>query len=248
MERNWFSSMNIDLKLITQWLDDNGLVINPTKTEFMIIGTHQRLRRFQTLDLYLNDHKIKKVDSSKYLGVILDSNLTWTPHVDKLYRKASGRIGVLRRIRQSINTQTAKLVYNTTIQPILDYCDVVWGNCNLASSTKLQRLQNRSARIVLGTCQSIPSEDLLKWLNWVELEKRRKLHKAKLWHRLQNEQMEGVNISIVRHEEVHSYNTRHKNEFKLPKPKTESMKRTFLYSGAKLWNSLSDDVKVSFET
>jgi hypothetical protein len=118
-------SLNIDLKLITQWLDDNGLVINPTKTEFMVIGTHQRLRRFQVLDLYLNDHKIKKVDSSKYLGVILDSNLTWTPHVDKLYRKASGRIGVLRTIRRSINTQTAKLVYNTTIQPILDDCDVV---------------------------------------------------------------------------------------------------------------------------
>ena len=102
--------------------------------------------------------------------------------------------------------------------------------------------------IVLGTHQSIPSEDLLKRLNWVELEERRKLHKAKLWHRLQNEKMEGVNISIVRHEEVHSYNTRHKNDFKLPKPKTESMKRTFLYSGAKLWNSLLDDVKVSFET
>ena len=45
IERN----LNADLKLISQWLENNGLVINPTKTEFMLIGTHQKLRRFQPL-------------------------------------------------------------------------------------------------------------------------------------------------------------------------------------------------------
>ena len=243
IERN----LNADLKLISQWLENNGLVINPTKTEFMIIGTHQKLRRFQPLELYLNNHIITKVETSKYLGVTLDSNLTWTPHVDKLYSKASSRIGVLRRIRPFLDISTAKLVYSTTILPILDYCDVVWDNCNVTSSQKLQRLQNRSARIIMGTHVMTSSEVLLKQLNWDKLEERRKLHKARLWFRLQNNKMEGVNISLTCHKDVHNYNTRHKNDLKLPKPKTECLKRSFIYSGAKLWNSLSDDVKITFK-
>ena len=78
-------NLNADLKLISQWLENNGLVINSTKTEFMLIGTHQKLRRFQPLELYLNNHIITKVETSKYLGFTLDSNLTWTSHVDKLH-------------------------------------------------------------------------------------------------------------------------------------------------------------------
>ena len=76
--------------------------------------------------------------------VTLDSNLTWTSHVDKLH------IGVLRRIRPFLDISTDKLVYSATILPILDYCDVVWDNCNVTSTQKLQRLQNRSARIIMG--------------------------------------------------------------------------------------------------
>ena len=52
IERN----LNADLKLISQWLiENNGLDINPTKTEFMLIGTHHKLRRFQPLELYLDN-------------------------------------------------------------------------------------------------------------------------------------------------------------------------------------------------
>ena len=87
---------------------------------------------------------ITKVETLKYFGVTLDSNLTWTSHVDKLH------IGVLRRIRPFLDISTAKLVYSATILPILDYCDVVWDNCNVTSTQKLQRLQNRSARIIMG--------------------------------------------------------------------------------------------------
>ena len=66
IERN----LNADLKLISQWLiENNGLDINPTKTEFMLIGTHQKLRRFQPLELYLDNHIITKVETSKYLAL-----------------------------------------------------------------------------------------------------------------------------------------------------------------------------------
>ena len=140
---------------------------------------------------------------------------------------------------------SSSLLKAETILPILDYCDVVWDNCNVTSTQKLQRLQNRSAlRIIMGAHFMTSS---VKTLNWDKLEERRKLHKAKLWFRLQNNKMEGVDISLSCHKNVHNYNTRHKNDFKLPKPKTECLKRSFIYSGAKLWNSLSDDVKLSFK-
>lgn len=139
------------------------------------------------------------------------------------------------------------IVYSTTILPIFDYCDVVWGNCNLTSRSKLQGLQKRSARIILGTQSTASSEALLKQLNWIKLEERRKLHKAKLWSRLENHKAEGVNINLICHKDVHNYNTRNKNNFILPKPRTECLKRSFIYSGGKLWNSLTDSTKQSFK-
>ena len=135
--------LNVDLKLISEWLEVNGFVLNPTKTEFILMGTSQKLRYLQPIQIYLDSHIIARVETSKYLGVTLDVNLprwSWTSHVDKLNSKVSSRIGVLKRIRPFLDVPMAKPLYNTTILPLFDYCDVAWDSCNVTSSAKLQRL------------------------------------------------------------------------------------------------------------
>ena len=101
----------------------------------------------------------------KYLGVTVDCNISWAPHVhDKVCKKASSRIGISKRIIPYLSKPTAKLVYNNTIAPIFDYCEVVWDTCSDTSATKVQQLQNRAARQILGVNNGTPSDSALSQL------------------------------------------------------------------------------------
>ena len=62
------------------------------------------------------------------------------------------------------------------MQPYFDYCDIVWGDCSKTRADKLQKLQNRAARIITRADYSIRSSDVLNSLEWSNLEERRKRH------------------------------------------------------------------------
>ena len=62
-----------DLKNVCDWLSTNKLSLNTEKTEYMIIGSHQRIRSIETEPaIYLGANKIKRVKSTKSLGLMLD--------------------------------------------------------------------------------------------------------------------------------------------------------------------------------
>ena len=87
------------------------------------------------------------------------------------------------------------------------------------------------------------SEKILTELKWYKLEKRRHLHKATLMYKCLYKESEGVNVTFVRRMDRHNYNTGNRENFVLPKPKKNNLKRTFRYSSAQIWNLLPHDVK-----
>ena len=88
--------MNIDLQFLRNWLIANRLTLNVLKNEFMLVGSRQRAATLtQELDLSLNGIWLKRVNSSKCLGVELDEFLTWDAHISSVSKKLSSGIGVL---------------------------------------------------------------------------------------------------------------------------------------------------------
>ena len=70
--------MNDDLTKITEQLSANKITLNKFKTEFLLIGSRQRLNTFNGLPSFTIDgNSIKQVEFTKYFGVYLDENLTW---------------------------------------------------------------------------------------------------------------------------------------------------------------------------
>ena len=92
-----------DLANLSLWIQSNGLALNIKKTEYMVVGSHQRLKLLPAIDLRLNNVSIAKVSTYKYLGVVLDSNISWSAHSDYICKKASSRIGLLTRTRPFIS-------------------------------------------------------------------------------------------------------------------------------------------------
>ena len=99
----------------------------------MLIGTPKRLANYKHLEdefkLDIDGENVEIVSKFKYLGIWIDNKLNWESHLDYMCSKISQRLGVLKRVRPYINLDTAKMLYNATVLPIMEYNCVIWSNC-----------------------------------------------------------------------------------------------------------------------
>ena len=123
------SSLSHDLEKLSKWLVCNRLTLNATKTEFMVIGSRQRLSTLSdTLELSIGNVPIEQVSTVKSLGIHIDENLSWHFHIDKLCKKIAFAIGAIKRVKPFVPQSTLLNVYNSLVQSHFDYCSLVWGN------------------------------------------------------------------------------------------------------------------------
>ena len=134
--------------------------------------------------------------------------------------------------------QTAIQIYNAFIIPHFDYCSPVWDFLSGYLSDKLQKLQNRAARVITKSPFDTSSNHLLSTLDWERLFLRRKKQKALMMFKTMNGLAPDYLQSLF--SQRHSvYNLRDsEGKLTLPKPNTNYLKRSFSHSGAMLWNNL----------
>ena len=76
------------MKSPSDWLTTNNLSLNIVKTEFMVVGSRQRIKTLNNeIDIEINGNMVNQVTSVKSLGVHLDNHRIWSEHTDKLYVK-----------------------------------------------------------------------------------------------------------------------------------------------------------------
>ena len=140
----------IDLDRIRIWLAANKLTLNTAKREFLLIGSRQILSTLERNPIIdINQlFPIKQVSTSKSLGGHIDGSLSWDCQINEISKKIASGISAIKRIRYFLPFEILLNVYNSLVQPHFDYCNVVWGNCSKNLSSKLQRLQNRAARVI----------------------------------------------------------------------------------------------------
>ena len=136
------------------------------KTECVLFGTQQRIASATLSDgpfsLFLGDKPTDQAQHYKYLGVLIDANLSFKQHVDKILVKISKRIGVLGGIRNNLTVDAANKVYQPLVLPVMDYCDVAWSSVGKIERDKLDRAKRRAAKIVLKTKDSDAEKNLIK--------------------------------------------------------------------------------------
>ena len=94
------SVINSELESLKTWLITNKLSLNLAKTEFMTIGSRQRITvTYDNMAIKLDGSEINKVETVKSLGVHIDKHLSWSVHIEKITKKIASAIGALKRIR-----------------------------------------------------------------------------------------------------------------------------------------------------
>ena len=181
--------------------------------------------------IQLHGSDIKRVRSICYEGVILDEHLSWKEHVSKVFTKVSERLGLLGRIRVCL-VLPVLCYHSCAISPVI----ITWGELSVECKIRLQRVQNRAARIIVrrdSTCEA------LKILGWSNLETIRKRNKSILVYKCLNNLIPQYLSDYFRwNHSFHSYNTRRRENIH-----PSRLKLSFRYSGTILFNSLPETYK-----
>jgi hypothetical protein len=119
-------TLNKALADTATWLKTNNLQINTIKTKIM------EFRSYNTNELniqlkYDNEY-IQNVDSFKILGIILDKHLNFKEHIDYICNRLERYVYALKRIRQTISTESALVAYYGYVSSVISYGLIIWGN------------------------------------------------------------------------------------------------------------------------
>ncbi len=141
---------------LAEWCGANNLSLNVEKTKEVVVD----FRRRNSIDhppLTIDSSTVEKVSSTKFLGVHITEDLTWTTNTMSLSKKAQQRLHFLRRLkRASLPPPILTTFYRGTIESVLTSCITVWyGNCSAADRKTLQRTVNTAAKIIGAPLPSI---------------------------------------------------------------------------------------------
>lgn len=149
---------------------------------------------------------------------------------------------MLKKAKPYINHHSLMLLYNGIVSPNFDYCDTIWGTCNNTEFEKVQKLQNRAAKIINGMTRYDSSTEALSVLKWKTLKERQEFHASTIMYKTINDQMPKYLSNKFNFKNI-SYNMRGYKNLEMPKPRTDFMKRAISYYGAKTWNNLPNSLK-----
>ena len=141
------SQMNKELVKINTWFECNMLKLNLQKTGFQLFT---KSKRHVDPKLEICGVPIDKLQEVKFLGVLVDPDLTFKPHIHKLSVKLAQLSGVIGSVKHLLSISQLVLIYNALVLPHLTYCSLIWG---LNYHTRLHRLlvlQKRMVRHILG--------------------------------------------------------------------------------------------------
>ena len=140
--------MNDELRKVNKWIARNGLTLNKNKCEYVFFKRKCKNITIDELEICLDDVVLEKRKYTKYLGVYVDENLSWDIHVSFVERKISKYIPIVYNIRNSLTSESLKLLYNCMIYPPLIYANIIWSSICKSKLNSLVLIQKKIVRML----------------------------------------------------------------------------------------------------
>ena len=225
---------------VSAWMTGSKLKLNPSKTEFLLIGTKlQREKFLNNFPCLLLGQDANPSTSAKNLGVLFDSSLNFRKHISQTYRACFYHIRDLRRIRKSLSLDIAKQIAVALVSSKLDYCNSLFHNMPEKDIARLQRVQNCLARVVTKASRFSRSVPTLKQLHWLPVKFRIHFKICAITFRALKENQPAYLADLLVRPKCSKYlRSTNSNRFVVPRIKTKTESRAFSISGPALWNVL----------
>ena len=164
--------LQMDIDCISEWVSCNKLTLNPTKCKTMVIS-RKRNSVQPDAQFVLNGRPLEQVETFKYLGILLSSDLSWSAHIESICTKARKLIGLLyRRFYGNIDDHSLLELYSVLVRPHLEYAAPVWDPHLTKDTNKLESVQKFALKMCLKQWD-LGYQDLLDLSQLPTLENRR---------------------------------------------------------------------------
>lgn len=245
---NACAHINEDLKHFVDLSKDHCLVINPNKSKVIIFG-HKKYRNEvkRNIQISVENEIIESVNETKNLGVIIDEDLRFNTHVNKLTQKAYNALKLIYGNRHYLPQKTKIILCESLILSSLNFADSVYGpSLTSLYKRKIQKIQNSCLRLIFGIRMRERISYKLRDVGWLNMDNRRLHHAACLYHKIiANKSPQYLYRKIKFRTDVHNLNVRFKGLLTPPPHRTELFKRSFRYRICKVYNSVPQELKNS---
>lgn len=197
--------------------------------------------------IILNKTILSAVNSSKSLGLMLDSDLRFSSHVSSLIQKSYAKLKILYMHKGIFDTNIKLRLSDSLVLSHLSYCDVVfWPALTQRDRESLQKLQNACLRFSYGVRKFDHISPPLHESGWLTIEERFQLHMCCLTYKVDILRMPSyLYEKLKRHSDLHGIHTRNREMYSVPKHNFQFFKRSFSYVSVDLFNSLPSNIRSS---
>ena len=238
-------TVNAELRNFCDWLTSNKLYLNTKKSNFLLIHPYQKRASYHpNISIFDNEKNrfanLESKDYIKYLGVLIDKNLSWKFHIDAVATKISKIVGLITKIRHFTPRRVLLNIYQALIQPYLTYGLVSLGQSSKANLNKILTLQKRALRMIYFVHSRAHAIPLFIDANVLPLAFLYYESVSNLMHVVSNN---NTPLNILNFFQklsvVHSCNTRSSTsgKFYVQSSRLEIQKRSFSRFSVKLWNA-----------
>ena len=253
-----FETANAVMENIVDFSKNNFLKLNTDKTKYIIIGSKGNLKKLAEVPLpplVVNGDIIERKTDVKNLGIIFDENLFWTNYINSIVSKAYGRLKQAYKFRNFLSMESRFKIIETYVLSLFNYGDVLYNNISVRLANKIQRVQNSCMRFVYGLRKYDHISHCFEINKTLNMENRRKIHSLVLMHKISlGLAPEYLSEKIIRHSDLHAYNTRARENLAVPRVNSALRTNTFFISIPKLYNDVltflnaNEESKISLNT
>jgi len=239
------SKLSEEMNKIKKWLDMNKLSLHLGKTESIVFGSKRKLNKVSSLNVYCNNIKIESKSNVKYLGVMIDQDLSGKTMGNSIIKRINSGLRFMFRKKEFLKFRERKLLYISLLQSRFNYgYNVYYRNITKCVKNKLQTAQNKIIRYILDfDCRTHLTTSHFRKVNFLDVESRVKYLTLNMMHNIYHGKSPQYLCNFNKVEEVHQHNTRKSfKSYVLPHVNSQGL-TSFMYNGAKLWNSLTNNLK-----
>ena len=230
------------------WLDVNKLSLTIDKTNVITVKSPQHSLP-NNINIKSGKLPIKQTCYVKFLGVLLDENLSWKYHLTELSKKLARTCGMFFKVRHFLPIDVLICLYNSLFSPFLQYGILVWGLSYETHTRPLFLLQKRVVRAISFQHFNAPSTPIFSDLKILKLSDLFQLPLLSFVYDCINKISPPYFHSFFELvDSVHQYSTRQaskNNIFLIQKNTLQYGLRSVRYYGAKCWNDIPVEIKKS---
>src|SRR6218665_2828637 len=174
-------AMGQDLTALEMWMASNRLCPNPTKTKFISLGTRQQLAKLDLTDISSQFPNYAFSSSVRDLGVMLDQEISFAPHLNRLTYDCFYQLRQLHTVACSLSTGAAATLVHFLVTNRLDYCLSLCSGLPSVRLACLDRTQH-SATCLIGQIPKFSQVTgyMLEILHWLPVQQRTEYRVASL--------------------------------------------------------------------